>query len=66
MSKDTPDVALAGVPQVASSSLFGLAAYTFINISAKGVGDDVSIGASAAVMAAHPAGAIGNKPRAAA
>lgn len=63
MSRETLGVTLAGIPQMASSSVFGLAAYTFINIISKGVSDDVSIGASAAVMAAHTAGAIAKKQR---
>jgi hypothetical protein len=63
MSKETLGVTLAGIPQMASSSVFGLAAYTFINIISKGVSDEASIGASAAVMAAHTAGAIAKKPR---
>lgn len=66
LSKETLGVTLAGIPQMASSSVFGLAAYTFINIISKGVSDEASIGASAAVMAAHTAGAIAKKPRPAA
>lgn len=66
MSRETLGVTLAGIPQMASSSVFGLAAYTFINIISKGVSDDISIGASAAVMAAHTAGAIATKPKTAA
>jgi hypothetical protein len=66
MSRETLGVTLAGIPQMASSSVFGLAAYTFINIISKGVSNEASIGASAAVMAAHTAGAIANKPRPAA
>ena len=63
ISRETLSVTLAGIPQMASSSIFGLAAYTFINITSKGVSDEASIGASAAVMAAHTAGAIAKKPR---
>lgn len=61
MSKETLSLTLAGIPQMASSSVFGLAAYTFINIISKGVSDTTSVGASAAVMAAHTAGSIEKK-----
>jgi hypothetical protein len=61
MSKETLSLTLAGIPQMASSSVFGLAAYTFINIISKGVSDTTSIGASAAVMAAHTAGSMATK-----
>jgi hypothetical protein len=61
MSKETLSLTLAGIPQMASSSVFGLAAYTFINIISKGVSDTTSIGASAAVMAAHTAGSLAKK-----
>lgn len=63
MSRETLGITLAGIPQMASSSVFGVAAYTFINIISKGVSDEVAMGASAAVMAAHTAGAIAKKPR---
>jgi hypothetical protein len=51
---------------MASSSVFGLAAYTFINIISKGVSDTTSIGAGAAVMAAHTAGSMAKKKQTAA
>jgi hypothetical protein len=53
MSKETLGVTLAGIPQLASSLVFGLAAYTLVKISA-------------AVMTAHTACTIAKRPRPAA
>lgn len=64
MSKETLSLTLAGIPQMASSSVFGLAAYTFVNIITKGAASDtVSMGAGAAAMAAHTAGSLAKKQR---